>query len=96
MKFQLLGDWPCQGGALFVPAGTVIDGNDPKWLGAALPKPMPMNAKALDQDAYDALCLWYQHHLHLLQYAAGIKPRTSAEMPMWLTDISRGGGDKPT
>ena len=96
MKFLLLGDWPCAGGALLVPAGTVIDGNDPKWNGTSLPTPMPLNAKALDQDAYDALCVWYQDHLYLLQYAAGIKPRSSSEMPMWLSEIRRRGDPKPT
>ncbi len=78
MMFQLLGPWAA--GQLFVPAGTIIDGNDPMWNGNPLPLPMPLNAKALDQDAYDAMVAWYTPHLidnflHLLHYARGIQPK---------------------
>jgi len=72
MKFVLLGDWPCNGGALCVPAGTVIEwdpdpeaarlariGTYPQWRGVRLPLPMPINAKAMDQAAYDAMVGWY-------------------------------------
>jgi len=34
-----------------VPAGTHIDGSNPKWLGTTLPTPMPINAQALDDQA---------------------------------------------
>ena len=71
---QLLGDWPV--GAWCVPAGTIIDANDPQWRGIPLPRSMPMNAKALDQPAYDALAGWYgEDFWHLLHYAEGIQPK---------------------
>jgi len=71
MIFQLGGDWPC--GQHCVPAGTFLDGNDPRWLGISLPLPMPMNAIALDQEAADALARWYPDHRYLLRAAEGIK-----------------------
>jgi hypothetical protein len=78
MKFQLLGDWPATGN-LCVPAGTEIDGHDPKWCGVPLPLPMPLNAKAMDQEAYDALVDWYyptnDQVLRLLHYAPGVQPK---------------------
>ncbi|PDT62578.1 hypothetical protein CO678_09070 [Bradyrhizobium diazoefficiens] len=148
--FQLLGDWPVQGGAVVVPVGAVIDvtpavaagGADyavndsvtlangvvlvvaaafkgavtawkvidpgqmigrpavvgsvaqaktsgagagatatfPQWNGVPLPMPMPLNAKCLDQEAYDALCGWYtpilvDGFLHLIHYSPNVKPK---------------------
>ena len=92
MKFLLLGDWPCCGGALCVPAGTVIewqaDGErariagvptEPQWQGTRLPLPLPLNAKALDQAAYDAMVQWYEPQSdqlsRLLQYGPGVQPK---------------------
>lgn len=77
MMFELLGAWPISNPSTCVPAGTLIDGNDPNWNGTPLPIPLPMNAKALDQDAADALGRWYPHHFHLLHTANGIKPKRS-------------------
>jgi hypothetical protein len=78
MHFRLQGDWPV--GQWCVPAGTFIDGNDPKWNGIALPLPMPMNAIALDQEAADVLADWYPHHLHRLHCADGIVPKRSTHV----------------
>jgi hypothetical protein len=92
MRFVLTGDWPCQGGALCVPAGTVIEwdpgpgaarlagiGTYPQWQGAQLPLPMPLNAKCLDQEAYDQMSDWYAsideallRHIH---YGPNVKPK---------------------
>lgn len=75
MMFQLLGDWPVNGGAMVVPIGTVLEWDPdpeaarlaglptaPKWRGEVLPLPMPPNAKCLDQEAYDAMVRWYAPH----------------------------------
>ena len=42
-----------------VPAGTHIDGNNPQWLGISLPRQMPLDVQALDEDAAAALKAWY-------------------------------------
>jgi hypothetical protein len=77
MRFFLMEPWPV--GQFLIPAGTEIDGNAPQWNGVALPLPMPMNAKALDQEAYDHLVESYSptndNFLHLLHFAPGIKPK---------------------
>ena len=59
MRFQLLGLWPI--GQYTIPADTVIEVIDGKanWNGVELRPPLPMNAKALDQSAYIAMCEWY-------------------------------------
>lgn len=149
MMFQLLGDWPVQGGAVVVPVGAVIDGtpavaaggagyavNDsvtltngvvlivaaafkgavtawkvidpgqmiarpasappvaqakttgagagataifPQWNGAPLPMPMPLNAKCLDQEAYDAMVRWYEPEsdqlVRVLHFSPNVKPK---------------------
>jgi hypothetical protein len=59
MMFMLMNAWPVNGGALCVPAGTVIDGTNPQWLGCRLPSVMPIDAKALDAAAWSALQSWY-------------------------------------
>lgn len=73
MRWQLTGPWPGPGGA-FYEAGTVIDGEAPEWRGVV----MPLNAKALDQSAYDALVRWHYPRndqvLRQLHYGAGVKP----------------------
>jgi hypothetical protein len=73
-RYILMGDWPATG-SLTVPAGTIIDGDDPQWRGIPLPSMMPINAKALDQSAYEALADWYHHSLHRLHYSNDVKPR---------------------
>lgn len=77
MRFEMMTAWPV--GQWLVPAGTVIAIVDGKadWNGIPLPLPMPLTAKALDQDAADALGRWYPYHFHLLQCASGIKPKRS-------------------
>jgi hypothetical protein len=56
MKFQLVNHgWPINGGAMLIPTGTMLDGLDWKWQGVALPMPPPVNAAAMDQEAYDEL-----------------------------------------
>jgi hypothetical protein len=44
---------------LTVPAGTHIDGSNPKWLGTTLPTPMPLTAQPLDAAALTAMQGWY-------------------------------------
>ena len=76
MRFELLGDWPASRGAsgICIPAGTVLDGNDLQWNGVPLRAPLPLNVKALDVDAANALVRWHPHNQNLLRFAAGIKP----------------------
>jgi hypothetical protein len=90
MRFILMGPWPCRGGALCVPAGTVLAWEPdpqlanaaglptaPQWRGRALPLTMPLDARALDQESANALADWYPDHNHLLHTANGIKPKRS-------------------
>jgi len=87
-----MGDWPCAGGALLVPAGTTIEwdpdperarvasiGTYPHWRGVRLPLPMPLNAKCMDQAAYDAMLGWHEPHndqiARLLHYTPNVKPK---------------------
>jgi hypothetical protein len=55
---------------VFVEAGTIIDASEPQWAGV----PMPLNARALDVDAANALVETHPFNQHLLHFAAGIKP----------------------
>ncbi len=72
MKFQLLAPgWPVKGGAVLVPAGTILDRADWQWLGIALPWPPPINAMALDQEAYDELLKHHWSDAHRLMTPAG-------------------------
>ncbi len=71
MKFQLLGAWPVNGGAVLVPAGTILDRADWTWLGIRLPWPPPINAMALNQEAYDQLLQHHRHEAHRLMTPAG-------------------------
>ncbi|MGY4227605.1 hypothetical protein ACVMIH_004966 [Bradyrhizobium sp. USDA 4503] len=92
MRFMLLGDWPCNGGSLLVPAGTVIEWIDdpeaariagvptyPQWQGTRLPLPMPLNAKAMDQAAYDQMVRWIEPQsdqlLRTIQYGPNVQPK---------------------
>jgi hypothetical protein len=57
--FQINGQgWPVNGGALLVPAGTLLDHADWQFLGTPLPWPPP-NVIARDQEAYDELLNHY-------------------------------------
>jgi hypothetical protein len=58
MRFQLTGDWPCDGGANLIPVGTILDRD--RW--GSLPWPPPINAAALDQAAYDLLLQHYPYN----------------------------------
>jgi hypothetical protein len=69
MRWQLQSHgWPV--GAHLIDVGTIIDGPDFRnpITGLPLPTPLPINARALSQDAYDQMCAWYPHHRHLLSY----------------------------
>ena len=67
-RYQLTGAWPIEGGAKLVPVGTVLDTEEWTWNGVALPWPPPVNALALDQEAYDALL---RHYLYWQLLSAG-------------------------
>jgi hypothetical protein len=68
MKFFMMQPWPK--GQFIVEAGTVIDGNDPLYAGVA----MPLTAKAMDQEALDALCVWHgEEQYRWLHYAPGLR-----------------------
>jgi hypothetical protein len=72
MIFQLLHPWPINGGALTVPAGTILDTEgDWTYLGTALPSPMklPLYTMALDDAAIVHLRLIHPMHHHLLRKA---------------------------
>ena len=74
MMFQLTNDWPTSGGRITVPAGAIIDGNNPRWRGEPLPLGMPIDAKALDQEAYAALLRWYGNFAYRLQFGPDVQP----------------------
>jgi hypothetical protein len=82
MKWQLLGPWPIGAGSEIVPAGTIIelraDGSAPTSPhGNRIPLPLPLNARCLDQAAYDQMIAWYTPLLddfaHLIHYSPGIQ-----------------------
>lgn len=80
MIFQMLTDWPVNGGALIVPAGATLEANlaNPDFChsnGTKLPDRMPLTAMAMDQDAYDAMCDWHGGQEYLLRYGPGVTPR---------------------
>lgn len=84
MRWQLLGDWPVS--QFVIPSGTIIDLDVSKeWNGTIIPLPMPLNAKCLDQAAYEQMVAWYEpltdDFLHLLQYARGIQPVNRSALP---------------
>jgi len=49
------------------------------WNGVPLPMPMPLNAKCLDQEAYDAMIAWHEPQsdqlVRLIQYSPNVKPK---------------------
>lgn len=74
MRFQITGQgWPLQGGAALAPAGTVIDwsAND-HFSVYARGLTIPINATALDDEAWQAQLAAYPDHRHLL--GSGPKP----------------------
>jgi hypothetical protein len=80
-RWQLLGDWPH--GAITIPAGTEILGEvgpngavTASYNHMALRPPMPLEAKAMDQEAYDAMTRWYSSDLwHRFLHSGDITPR---------------------
>jgi hypothetical protein len=79
MRWAMTGDWPCNGGALIVPAGAVIEARTgivnnvivaegATWNGHLLPLPMPLNAQALDNEAARLMINWYPEHRHALHF----------------------------
>jgi hypothetical protein len=70
MRWQLQSHgWPV--GAHFIDVGTIIEGPDFRnpITGLPLPIPLPINARALDQEAYDLMCEWVNPEWwHLLSY----------------------------
>jgi hypothetical protein len=61
MLFQIVShDWPCN--AISVPVGTMLDKDDWTFAGTPLPWPPPVNACALDQEAYDFLLAIYPYY----------------------------------
>jgi hypothetical protein len=60
MRWQLAQyGWPINGGQHYVPAGTIID-ERLMWdaHNIPLPTPLPINARALDQGAYERMLQW--------------------------------------
>jgi hypothetical protein len=68
MRFQITGQgWPLQGGAALAPAGTVIDWSaSDHWSLYACGLTPPINATALDAEAWQAQLNAYPEHRHLL------------------------------
>lgn len=80
MRFSMTSDWPVSGGALIVPAGTVLEANlaNPnfEYNGTKVPEPMPLSAMALDAQAYDKMCEWYPEGMwHRFHVGVGVVPR---------------------
>jgi hypothetical protein len=68
MRFQINGQgWPLNGGAALAPAGTVIDtASNDHWSLYARGLIPPINATALDAEAWQAQLRAYPEHKHLL------------------------------
>jgi hypothetical protein len=67
MKYRLVGDWPVGGVAGLsrsIPSGTILDAALPEWSWLRDVAP-PINAQALDQEAWDWLLA--SHNSWLLQ-----------------------------
>jgi hypothetical protein len=60
-------------GQYLIPAGTTLDRADWQWNGVTLPWPVPANAMALDQEAYDELCRHHEPHRVLVPPYSEIK-----------------------
>ena len=86
MKYKLTGDLHIDG-AFIVPAGTIIDGNDPQWNSIPIPLPLPPMAQALDQDAYDALAVAHQENFTFCNTSRRDTDH-AAELPMFLTRMA--------
>jgi hypothetical protein len=85
MRWQLGGDWPV--GARCIPAATIISaGEAPNYQAiplAELPKPLPLNAEALDEDAALQMLYWHPPELwHQIKFVAGID-RTAVIARRW-------------
>jgi hypothetical protein len=78
MKFVLTSAYPIAGGAVLIPEGTTLDGNDPQWRGVRFQLPMPLCAKAMDQAGYDHLVA---AHAYRTDSLSGIQFDTSAVRP---------------
>jgi hypothetical protein len=74
MMFLLTQPWPVARG-LTIPAGTTIDGTNLTWNGLTLTTPLPIDAKAMDQSASDAMKQWY---------GPDLMKRGDADMRHWL------------
>jgi hypothetical protein len=61
-RIQLTGDWPVQGGAVLIPAGTFLSFSHWQWRGQELPWPPPVSCVALDQASHDELLKHYEPH----------------------------------
>jgi hypothetical protein len=60
--------WPIMGGAILIPASTVLTGPPPIiWQGITLPvdadRPMPIDSISIDQAAMDQMRVWYSQGL---------------------------------
>jgi hypothetical protein len=79
---MLMGDWPVQGGARCIPAGTIVgDGGIPT---SELPM-LPINAMAMDDEAARLMRQLYPTEIHRLMVGPDVgksqppKKRTSAK-----------------
>jgi len=90
MRWQLGGDWPV--GARCIPAATIISaGEAPNYQAiplAELPKPLPLNAEALDEDAALQMLYWHPpelwhrpHRGHRQTVGPPVVQRKESEMP---------------
>jgi hypothetical protein len=61
-RFQVTGPgWPV--GQYLIPADTFLDKEDWQWNGIALPTPLPVCLRPLDDEAYAELLKWHKAHL---------------------------------
>jgi hypothetical protein len=85
MKWMLAGDWPVQGGARLIPAGTIIsDDGDPSAIPLGeVPRPLPINSISLDTAALQMMRQWYGpalwHHLLVGPDVGKAPPQTTSE-----------------
>jgi hypothetical protein len=79
MRFRICSPgWPLQGGAAFVPPGSVIDDNsNDTWSLLARDLPPPMNATPLDDEAYYAQRKTYPDHHRYLRPAVPPSKQTT-------------------
>jgi hypothetical protein len=60
-------------GSVLVPAGTIVEGEPPSWNHMPLPRPLPIDAIPLDDDAALEMLKSYQpEHWHRLLFGPGI------------------------